>query len=485
MLFLYLIFPVGIFVLWILARGEVLPSDMEETGISREFLKIALFVFKRLPIRDRFSFGEKVRSYLRTLGNRKNVEKAETEYYIRKISIVLIMAVAGSFLSALMYLSTMMGTEVYKTQELKRNTSGDGEYEAELIASDEDGKEIGEAKILVGERLYTESEADKMFEEASEILQKTVLGDNDSFDHVTEDLKLVERLEGYPFIIDWHIDDYEVIHYDGRLEDENIPEGGAVVNLIAEVKYNGRIWELQLPARLFKKEMTPKEKINSELRDLLKKTEEGSANQESVELPKSYNDDVIIWKEKVEDNSLLILVITLIGGAASYILKDKELKKGIENRAFQMLNDYPQLVSQLVLYLGAGMTMRNIFEKLAQDYLRKSKSSGKKQYVYEEIVVAVRELSSGVSESAVYENFGIRCQSRQYTRLATLLSQNLRKGNSEMLKILQEESQKAFEEKMDRVRKLGEEAGTKLLLPMIMMLVIVMVIIMIPAYLSF
>ena len=485
MLFLYLIFPVGIFVLWILARGEVLPSDMEETGISREFLKIALFVFKRLPIRDRFSFGEKVRSYLRTLGNRKNVEKAETEYYIRKISIVLIMAVAGSFLSALMYLSTMMGTEVYKTQELKRNTSGDGEYEAELIASDEDGKEIGEAKILVGERLYTESEADKMFEEASEILQKTVLGDNDSFDHVTEDLKLVERLEGYPFIIDWHIDDYEVIHYDGRLEDENIPEGGAVVNLIAEFKYNGRIWELQLPARLFKKEMTPKEKINSELRDLLKKTEEGSANQESVELPKSYNDDVIIWKEKVEDNSLLILVITLIGGAASYILKDKELKKGIENRAFQMLNDYPQLVSQLVLYLGAGMTMRNIFEKLAQDYLRKSKSSGKKQYVYEEIVVAVRELSSGVSESAVYENFGIRCQSRQYTRLATLLSQNLRKGNSEMLKILQEESQKAFEEKMDRVRKLGEEAGTKLLLPMIMMLVIVMVIIMIPAYLSF
>lgn len=485
MLFLYLIFPVGIFVLWILARGEVLPSDMEETGISREFLKIALFVFKRLPIRDRFSFGEKVRSYLRTLGNRKNVEKAETEYYIRKISIVLIMAVAGSFLSTLMYLSTMMGTEVYKTQELKRNTGGDGEYEAELIACDEDGREIGEAKILVGERLYTESEADKMFEEASEVLQKTVLGDNESFDHVTEDLKLVERLEGYPFIIDWHIDDYEVIHYDGRLEDENIPEGGAVVNLIAEFKYNGRIWELQLPARLFKKEMTPKEKINSELRDLLKKAEEGSVNKESVELPKSYNDDVIIWKEKAEDNSLLILVITLIGGAASYILKDKELKKGIENRAFQMLNDYPQLVSQLVLYLGAGMTMRNIFEKLAQDYLRKSKNSGKKQYVYEEIVVAVRELSSGVSEATVYENFGIRCQSRQYTRLATLLSQNLRKGNSEMLKILQEESQKAFEEKMDRVRKLGEEAGTKLLLPMIMMLVIVMVIIMIPAYLSF
>lgn len=485
MLFLYFIFPVGIFVLWIFARKEELPSDMEENGISREFLKIALFIFKKLPIRDRFSFGEKVRSYLRTLGNRKNVEKAETEYYIRKISIVLIMAVAGSFLSTLMYLSTMMGTDVYKTQELKRNACGEGEYETELVANDKEGKEIGEVKIVVGERLFTESEANEMFDEAAEVLQKTALGENESFDRVTEDLKLVEKLEGYPFIIDWHIDDYEVIHYDGRLEKENIPEGGAVVNLVAEFKYNGRIWEQQLSARLFRENMTPAEKINYELRELIKKADEDSVNSEIVELPQNYNDEAIVWKEKIEDNSLLILVITLIGGAASYILKDKELKKGIENRAFQMLNDYPQFVSQLVLYLGAGMTMRNIFEKLAQDYVRKSKNGGKKQYVYEEIIVAVRELSSGVSEAAVYENFGIRCQSRQYTRLATLLSQNLRKGNSEMLKILQEESQKAFEEKMDRVRKIGEEAGTKLLLPMIMMLVIVMVIIMIPAYLSF
>jgi len=38
---------------------------------------------------------------------------------------------------------------------------------------------------------------------------------------------------------------------------------------------------------------------------------------------------------------------------------------------------------------------------------------------------------------------------------------------------------------MDTVRKLGEEAGTKLLLPMILMLLVVMVMIMIPAYMAF
>ena len=66
-----------------------------------------------------------------------------------------------------------------------------------------------------------------------------------------------------------------------------------------------------------------------------------------------------------------------------------------------------------------------------------------------------------------------------------MLSQNLRRGNSELLALLQEESKKAFDERMDKARKAGEEAGTKLLLPMILMLVIVMVVIMIPAYMAF
>ena len=62
---------------------------------------------------------------------------------------------------------------------------------------------------------------------------------------------------------------------------------------------------------------------------------------------------------------------------------------------------------------------------------------------------------------------------------------NIRKGNSELLSLLSEESKKAFEERMEKVRKTGEEAGTKLLMPMIIMLVIVMIMIMIPAYMAF
>ncbi len=51
--------------------------------------------------------------------------------------------------------------------------------------------------------------------------------------------------------------------------------------------------------------------------------------------------------------------------------------------------------------------------------------------------------------------------------------------------LLTEEARRASQERMDHARKSGEEAGTKLLFPMVMLLAVVMVVIMIPAYMSF
>jgi hypothetical protein len=43
----------------------------------------------------------------------------------------------------------------------------------------------------------------------------------------------------------------------------------------------------------------------------------------------------------------------------------------------------------------------------------------------------------------------------------------------------------AFEERKETAKRLGEEAGTKLLIPMMIMLVLVLVIIMVPAFQAF
>ena len=105
--------------------------------------------------------------------------------------------------------------------------------------------------------------------------------------------------------------------------------------------------------------------------------------------------------------------------------------------------------------------------------------------MYEEMLYSCYEMQCGVSESSAYERFGKRCGLQPYTKLIGLLSQSMRKGNMALLSDLQKEAEDAQEIRRSVARKKGEEAGTKLLIPMIMMLAIVMVLVMFPAFFSF
>ena len=96
-----------------------------------------------------------------------------------------------------------------------------------------------------------------------------------------------------------------------------------------------------------------------------------------------------------------------------------------------------------------------------------------------------QEMERGISEIQAYENLGKRARCSAYRTFSTLLVQNLRKGGSDMAKILEREADEAFEERKKRARVLGEEAGTKLLLPMLMMLGVVMAVLMVPAMFAF
>jgi pilus assembly protein TadC len=134
--------------------------------------------------------------------------------------------------------------------------------------------------------------------------------------------------------------------------------------------------------------------------------------------------------------------------------------------------------------MGAGMTIRSTFQKIAAEYEGNPADKRGLHPAYEEILYTCRELQSGVSEPAAYEHFGIRTGIQEYIRFCTLLQQNLKKGSSTLLERLREEADKAAQEKLLNSRRLGEEASTRLLVPMIMMLLVVMLIIIVPAFSS-
>ena len=98
--------------------------------------------------------------------------------------------------------------------------------------------------------------------------------------------------------------------------------------------------------------------------------------------------------------------------------------------------------------------------------------------------ITCHEIESGVGEARAYERFGERCGLHRYRKFCSLLVQNLRKGTRGLVQLLEEEVSDAFEERKNLAKKSGEEAGTKMLFPMMMMFGIIIVIIMVPAFLS-
>ena len=168
---------------------------------------------------------------------------------------------------------------------------------------------------------------------------------------------------------------------------------------------------------------------------------------------------------------------------------------------------YPELVDKLTLYLGAGITVKNAFERIAQtcskrdsvspelEKTRKNKhgiarkfhksTSGGGDPLVKEVRYTLNEIRSGVSESDAYCNMGHRINLPVYIKLMSLLAQNIRKGTKDIIVMMAEEEQSALLTKKEMAKKKGEEAGTKLLFPMIVLLGIVMVIVISPAIMNF
>ncbi len=109
----------------------------------------------------------------------------------------------------------------------------------------------------------------------------------------------------------------------------------------------------------------------------------------------------------------------------------------------------------------------------------------RKRYVYEEMYETSCQMKGGVPEGSAFEEFGRRCGLQSYMKLGGLLEQNRKNGSKNLRNLLRTEMTDAFEQRKHQARRLGEEAGTKLLLPLFILLSVVMVMIAVPALMEF
>lgn len=389
------------------------------------------------------------------------------------------------FLGIAMEVQDSENQSLTENRSIRRPEAGEGERTEELTLRVPEMEEETEYSVAVPERMLTEEERKNAFDEAEEEIDLTFPGNNTDLDHVTAPV-VVKNSYGNGLVeADWLFSDYTAINTDGTLVEEAIPEDGCVITATVTLSCQGheRIYEFLF--RLCQRSLGEKEKTWREIDTYLKKQNELEGEDE-LKLPDNANGMNVEWEERESHNGMLFL---LLGAFAAFLIQAAERQKVNEKRKkreHRLMIQYPEMVNKLSLLLGAGMTMEKAWEKVTTTYAEeKEKRKTAPKEAYEEMQITLREIRDGMAERTAYERFGERCAIRPYRKLSALIVQNLRKGSRGLTTLMEAEAEEAFEQRKNLARKLGEEAGTKLLFPMMMSLGVIIVIIMLPAVISF
>ncbi|MCI9441683.1 MAG: secretion protein F [Ruminococcus sp.] len=364
---------------------------------------------------------------------------------------------------------------------LSRNGHGEGEREEELEVIIGDMKES--MIITIQEQEYTRQQFEQVIQNSGESLQALVLGENKSLDEVRRKLNLVSEIPNTGIRVSWELDNYEVMNLQGELRTENLNDNGTLVRLTAILSYREEKAEVSFYACVYPPLLNQSEKLLKKINEEIDRLDEETKEEKNLLLPMSVDGIPIIWKHGRNFRAAGLMLLGIILTLFIYVSEQEKKKQQKKIRSMQLALDYPQMVSKFTLYLGAGMTVRKTWYRICEDYEGQKEVKGRRE-VYEEMIYTMHEIQGGSSEGECYENFGERCGLPVYKKFSAMLSQNLKKGTKGLTSLLNQESNNAFEERKSFAKQLGEEAGTKMMIPMFLMLAVVLVIIVVPAFFS-
>ncbi len=356
--------------------------------------------------------------------------------------------------------------------------------------------EIGEQELRleISPLQLDREEAFALLDEAVSGWEGSYLGENASAQEVRLDLVLPASACDGLVSIQYESSDYEVLQTDGTVSTDSLSAEGEIVELTARFSY-GDYTRIETAGLLI---LPPAEgSVEWILREVEREaaqTEEGSREQETFSLPDAVGGYRVVWE--LGESSTWVWFL-MLGAVAVFCLEwrgRQEERDRLKKRTARLEFEYPQMVDQFAVLLESGMTIRKAWERIllrgrlaegrkAEKRKRKKKKQEGAAYL-EEMWITYREIREGCGEKEAYERFGSRIGLMEYKRFSSILTQNLSKGTRDVRELLKKESVEALETRKMHARKLGEEAGTKMLFPMLAMLMLILLILLMPALTS-
>ena len=401
-----------------------------------------------------------------------------------QILTLVLVAAAGAVL--------LLGIKVREAGEpdeivVTRNHFGQGDKRVSLILKEEGEKgrrerydwTLSEAQLSPKEKnLY----ADRFFRR----LKKKVLGENRSWSEVSHPLDYQESLSGYPFEISYKAEDADLIYLDGSLAPQTALLS-AKESLGTKVHVTARYgdWTIQQTWKV--KLVSPKESGRDDpfqkMKEHLVRLNRQDSGRKQVTLSGQW-DGYQIFPDQPALSLPFLAGLFMLAGFLLPGLSIWRISRQGDLTKRQCEKDFSSIVHRLALYMGSGLSFMSAVDRISRDYIRRSEGQ-EKRFAFEKILVMDRQMKAGVSQTRACRNWGDQFRGTGYQKLALILIQSFTRGTREARTMMDKEEAEAFRSSVDRARKEGEEASTRLLFPMIIMLGEVTLLVMLPAILQF
>ena len=455
-------------------------------------------VYRRMPHKNRLKLirklsNDRIMSELKKLMPSGDAVSELIRFFDRRLTLFALSVTLGSVLVIASEIKTIESNELLEGNMIKRNSYLGGKKDVKLKVHRAEDENREEVDIVVSDKGYTHDELIQMASEADEIIAGSMPADNPSADEIISDLSFVTSIPGYPFKISWRTEDPLLIGRDGRINRDRFEKlkektdiyEGVETGIHYELTYEDFVHGTDLAVRVFPENMNNEMTLSQYVKELAHENDISERKEDYLKLPDEVDGQPLIYEEIKDKKSIILLILTLMTALGLYLREGEELKKKVKEREKELINDYPQMVNKFLLFYSAGLTTRGIVSKLCREYRISLDKGGKKRYLYEEMLICEGHMNEGMGEITAYEGFAAGCGVHKYRHFISLVTQAIGKGRSDLLIQLEREASDAFQDRKNRARELGEEAGTKLLFPMIMMLFTVLIIVMVPAFISF
>lgn len=401
--------------------------------------------------------------------------------YLRKNVCYMLIGIAGvMLLSAMLCFQGQIKPDAISDGWLSRDEPGGVTKKVDLqVEAEQQSREV---TLEIPPRTLSEEQIQQQFLDGKQYILETYLGENASAQEVSKSLVLVSQIPDSAMEVGWRLDNNGFVQEDGTLQLQDVEEPQKV-EIVAQLSYGEEQEDIPLELTLLPEKRSGAEELWIHWKKAWEKCLQETENESIVQLPAEVDGVSIQYSQIEKQTGRWLCVFGILLVLLIPFLVSSRMGQQLQQRERELRRDYPEMIEQFVLLIGAGLTIKGAWLRMTENYQRqRKKKRSVRKILYEEMSVSVREMESGMSENRAYELFGKRMGSLPYMKFSTLLVQNLRKGSDDLLRLLEYEAVDAFRERKEHARKLGEEAGTKLLIPMMLMLIVVFAIILYAAF---